>query len=67
MIKILLIIFVTILVFSSAVYVWFFNMLSNNISIINNWFLPYIPLEIRLWFFAIIVALLIALVSSFTK
>ena len=67
MVKILLIIFVTVVIFSSALYLGFFSMLGDYISIANNDFLPYIPLEIRFWFFAIIIALLIALARSFTK
>lgn len=67
MIKILKIIFVTILIFSSALYNWIFWLIGDSISTFTSDFLPYIPMELRLTFFIIILALLFALDKSFTN
>jgi len=65
MIKFLLIIFVIVVIFSWALYIGIFEMLWNYILVINSDFLPYIPLELRLWFFMIILGLIIAMARSF--
>lgn len=67
MIKILLIIFVTIVIFTSAVYTGILWLVTSSIATFTTDFLPYIPIEIRLWFFMVILALLFALAKSFTK
>lgn len=65
MVKILLIIFVTIVVFTGALYLGIFGMLGDYITVINNDFMPFIPMELRLAFFMIILGLIIALWKSF--
>ena len=65
MIKMLFIIFVVVIVFTSSLYLWLFEMLGTYITIINTSFLPFIPLEIRLWFFLLIFAIIVALAKSF--
>jgi len=66
MIKFLLIVFVIVVIFSGALYIGIFDMLGTYITVINSDFLPYIPLELRLWFFMIILWLIVALAKSFT-
>ena len=67
MIKILIIIFVTIILFTSATYLGVLSWLTTNIQTFNSDFLPYIPIEIRLTFWLIILGLWFAVAKSFTK
>lgn len=59
------IIFVLIFVFSWALYLGVFGILTTSIWTYTTDFLPFIPLPIRLWFFLIILGIMIALVGVF--
>jgi hypothetical protein len=65
MVKLLLIIFVTVVIFTGALYVGIFGMIWSYISLMTTDFLPFIPLEFRLWFFFILLWLIVALGKSF--
>jgi len=65
MIKMLLIIFVTVAIFGGALYSGIFGMLSMYITTFTTDFLPYIPMEFRLWFFLVLFGLIVALWKSF--
>lgn len=63
--KTMLIVFVIVLVFTGALYTGMFNMLESYITLITTDFLPYIPMEFRLWFFFVLLWLIVALAKSF--
>ena len=65
MIKTLLIIFVTVAIFTGALYTGMFGMIGSYITLMTTDFLPYIPLEFRLWFFFVLLGLIVALGKSF--
>jgi len=65
MVKLLAKICVAIIVFGCALYIWVFQMIWTTISFIVTDFLPYIPMEIRLGLFMVILALTWALINSF--
>ena len=66
MIKYIFIWFVLIIIFSSALYLWLIPMLSTQLSIVEWDFLAFIPTEIRIWFFLVILGLWIGTIKSFT-
>lgn len=61
MIKTLLIIFVTVAIFTGALYTGMFGMIGSYITLMTTDFLPYIPLEFRLGFFFVLLGLIVAL------
>ena len=67
MIRILTIIFVLVVIFTSAVYIGFVEVIIEKVVMINNDFLPYINMEIRFVFFALVVWIMLALGKSFIK
>ena len=67
MIKILMYIFVIVIIFSTALYFWVVQGIIQQLSIITNDFMPYIPLEIRLVWSFIILGFGLALVLAFIQ
>jgi len=65
MVKMLLIIFVTVAIFTGALYTGMFDMIGLYITSFTTDFLPYIPMEFRLWFFFVLLWLIVALWKSF--
>ena len=65
MIKALLIIFVTVVIFTGTLYTWLFAMLGDYIILMTTDFLPFVPMEFRLGFFLVLLWLIVALWKSF--
>jgi len=65
MIKILLLLFVIVLIFSTGLYLGIFSLIWDYINTMNSDYLSYIPLEIRLGMLLVFLAVAIAFVKSF--
>jgi hypothetical protein len=65
MIKLLFIVFVTVAIFTGALYTGIFGMLWDYIITFTTDFLPYIPNEFRLWFFLVFLWIVVSFAKSF--
>lgn len=63
--KTIAIIFVIVFIFTWAMYLWIFSLMTSSIATFTSDFLPFIPLPIRLWFFMVILWIMIAMITAF--
>lgn len=67
MIKILLMIFVIIVIFTSSLYLWILDLIWINIEYFKNDFIPYIPVPLRLVLFMIVLGIWVRIGKTFTS
>ena len=65
MVKIFIAILLTVIVFTGALYTGILSMVWDTVTMINSDVLPFIPIELRIWFFFLFLGLFVALGKRF--